>query len=283
MRGIPGGDSWTDSILPAPDPTLHPPDLETPLDREPAGEALDGDEPRAGSDAGMEAATEAQAAEVGAGETETEAHEPDEGEPEDAEQEPARRRHSLWRELPILILVALVVAVIIKTFFIQAFYIPTGSMIPALEINDRVLVNKLSPRFGTPNRGDVIVFDVDNGDDRPGFPVSWLRSIGESIGVVSRDADLIKRVIGLPGETLEIRDNQVHINGAALDEPYLPPGVRMADFGPIEVPPGRLFVMGDNRNSSQDSRFFDPPTISEDDVVGRAFVKVWPPDRWGGL
>ena len=193
-----------------------------------------------------------------------------------------KKRHSLLRELPILILIALVVAVLIKTFFVQAFYIPSGSMIPTLEVNDRVLVNKLSPRFGVPNRGDVIVFDSPSGNaDRGSFPGNIFRSVGESIGVVSRDADLIKRVIGLPGEVVEIRDNMVFVDGGALDEPYLAEGTRMADMPAVTVPPGELFVMGDNRSFSSDSRAFG--TISEEEVVGRAFSKVWPPSRWGGL
>ena len=206
-----------------------------------------------------------------------ESHEQEEdGDPE------GKKKHSLLRELPILILIALVVAVLIKTFFVQAFYIPSGSMIPALEINDRVLVNKLSPRFGAPNRGDVIVFDSPSGSsDRGSFPGNIFRSVGESIGVVSRDADLIKRVIGLPGEVVEIRDNVVFVDGVELDEPYLAEGARMADMAAVTVPAAELFVMGDNRSFSSDSRAFG--TIPEEEVVGRAFAKVWPPARWGGL
>lgn len=190
---------------------------------------------------------------------------------------------SFWRELPVLILVALVIAVLIKTFLMQAFFIPSGSMRETLIEGDRVMVNKLSYRFGDPGRGDVVVFDspFTDGNDGESIISAVFRNIGESLGVASPETEFIKRVIALPGETIEIADNQVLIDGEPLDEPYLQPGLRMPDFGPETVPVGFVFVMGDNRNQSQDSRFFGP--VPTDDIVGRAFVKVWPPSRWGGL
>jgi signal peptidase I len=191
---------------------------------------------------------------------------------------------SFWAELPILIVVALILAVLVKAFFFQAFYIPSGSMEDTLQINDRVMVNKLSYRFGDVQRGQVVVFDpasTDAVDDAETLPAKVVRNVLESIGLATPDSDLIKRVIGLPGETLEIRDNQVHIDGVAIDEPYLRSGVAMRDFGPVTIPDGEYFVMGDNRNASQDSRFIG--TVEESRIIGRAFVIMWPPSHWSGL
>lgn len=203
-----------------------------------------------------------------------------------------RRRHEKRRglvsflvELPVLILVALVVAVLIKTFFVQAFFIPSGSMIPTLEVDDRVMVNKLSYTFGEPDRGDIVVFDSPfaGATDDESLPAAAWRAIKESLGIQTAlvPDDLIKRVMALPGETIEIRDNAVFINGAALVEPYLSSGVIMQDFGPQTIPDGMVFVMGDNRNSSHDSRKFG--SIPQDTIVGRAFVLLWPFDRFGSL
>lgn len=193
-----------------------------------------------------------------------------------------RKNRSFWAELPILILVALVVAIVIKTFFFQAFYIPSGSMIPTLEINDRVLVNKLSYQFGAIERGDILVFDSPEAIDvERSFPARVLRSIGEATGLTSPDTVLIKRVIALPGETVSVLDNQVYVNGRPIAEPYLPDGMTMRDFEEVTVPADHVFMMGDNRNQSRDSRVFGP--IPREDIVGRAFVTVWPPGAWGGL
>ena len=193
-----------------------------------------------------------------------------------------RKNRSFWQELPILILVALVVAVVIKTFFFQAFYIPSGSMIPTLEINDRVLVNKLSYQFGAIERGDILVFDSPEALNVERSLVERVfRSVGEATGLTSPETVLIKRVIGLPGETVEVRDNQVYVNDNPIAEPYLPDGVTMRDMEPLTVPADNVFMMGDNRNQSRDSRVFGP--IPREDIVGRAFVTVWPPGAWGGL
>ena len=191
-----------------------------------------------------------------------------------------------WLELPLLVIVALVVAVLIKTFLVQAFWIPSGSMVPTLEIDDRVLVNKLEYRIQEPGRGDIVVFDspyLEESDEPESFRVLVTRTLAEALGIRSGGVpdDFIKRVIALPGETIEVVDNQVLIDGIAIDEPYLPAGVQMPDFGPVTVAPTELFVMGDNRNSSSDSRVFGP--IDEGEVVGRAFVLMWPFDRWQGL
>jgi signal peptidase I len=192
------------------------------------------------------------------------------------------RRLSFWQELPILVVVALVLAVIVKTFLFQAFYIPSGSMLDTLDINDRVLVNKLSFKVGDVKRGQVVVFEQDNGDEPDENVIqTLLRNLGESIGLSTPEADLIKRVIGLPGDTIEIRENQVLVNDVAVAEPYLRTGSRMGDFGPLVVPEGEYFVMGDNRSSSQDSRAIGP--VEESRLIGRAFVIIWPPSHWSGL
>jgi signal peptidase I len=193
------------------------------------------------------------------------------------------RHRSFWKELPILIVVALAVAVIIKTFLVQAFYIPSASMRDTLLEGDRVMVNKLSFRFGEPERGDVIVFDspLVPHEDGESFVAAVVRNIGEALGMSTPDTALIKRVIAMGGETIEIRGNQVYVDDVAIDEPYLRPGSHMDAFGPVTVPLGEVFVMGDNRNQSEDSRRFG--TIPVDDIIGRAFVRVWPPSRWGGL
>ena len=199
-----------------------------------------------------------------------------------AKRKSKRRNRSFWKELPALIVVSVVVAIVIKTFFFQAFYIPSASMVPKLEINDRVLVNKLSYRFGAIERGDILVFDSPEAVDAERSLVQRVvRRVGEATGLVSPDTVLIKRVIALPGQTIEIRDNQIYINDSPIAEPYIPEGVTTRDMDPLTVPADFVFMMGDNRNQSRDSRVFGP--IHKDDVVGRAFVRVWPPSRWDGL
>ena len=151
---------------------------------------------------------------------------------------------------------ALIIALVIKTFLLQAFFIPSSSMVSTLNIGDRVLVNKLSYQVHDVHRGDIIVFERPEGE------------------ADSEITDLIKRVVGLPGDTVEGQNGHVLINGEPLDEPYLDDGVTTGDFDPVEVPEGHLFMMGDNRGDSRDSRFFGP--IDEDTIVGRAFFRVWP-------
>jgi len=151
---------------------------------------------------------------------------------------------------------ALAVALVVKTFLIQAFFIPSLSMYPTLDEGDRVLVNKLSYKLHEVNRGDLVVFERPDGS-----PESDIK-------------DLIKRVIGLPGETIEAREGVIFIDGRELDEPYLVDGVTTENLPKQEIPDGHVFVMGDNRGDSADSRAFG--AIDEDTIVGRAFVKVWP-------
>ena len=170
----------------------------------------------------------------------------------------ARRRHSTARntvEWVVIIGAALLAAFLIKTYLLQAFYIPSSSMEPTLEIQDRVLVNKLSYRLHDVHRGDVVVFE------RPPNDVGQIR-------------DLIKRVVGLPGETVEGKNGSVFVDGRQLREPYLPKGTVTGQFGPQHIPEGYVWVMGDNRGNSSDSRVFG--AISETRIIGRAFVRVWP-------
>ncbi len=150
---------------------------------------------------------------------------------------------------------ALVVALLVTRFLVQAFFIPSLSMFPTLDKDDRVLVNKLSYDLHEVNRGDVIVFErlADQGSDIK---------------------DLIKRVIAVGGDEIEARDGTVFLNGTALDEPYVAPGAETTNLDRQTVPAGHVFVLGDNRGDSRDSRFFGP--LPEELIIGRAFVKVWP-------
>jgi len=193
-------------------------------------------------------------------------------------------RRSFWVELPVLVLIALVVAILIKTFLVQAFYIPSLSMVPTLEVGDRVLVSKVSYRLGEVDRGDIVVFESpfepDNGDESV-FEVVR-RTVFESLGVqLAHTQDFIKRVVAIGGDVVEIKGNAVYVNGRAIDEPYLAEGTTMPDYGPETVPTGTVFVMGDNRARSQDSRRFGP--IDEESIIGKAFVRVWPVERIGGM
>jgi len=184
--------------------------------------------------------------------------------------------------LPGLLLTALAIAVVIKTFLLQPFWIPSESMLPTIEVNDRVMVNKLAYQWGEPQRGDVVVFrDPREEEVEESIPEAVIRSVLEAVGIRTRGReDLIKRVIGLPGETVEVRNNQIVVNGSPLDEPYLPE-VFMPDEPPITLGPTEVFVMGDNRNASFDSRRFGP--IPLDDLIGEAFVTIWPISNFGGL
>lgn len=171
---------------------------------------------------------------------------------------------------------------VIKTFLIQPFWIPSESMLPTIEVNDRVMVNKLAYELGEPQRGDIVVFLDPRGpvvDES--LPEAVIRSVLEALGIRTRGRDdLIKRVVGLPGETVEIRDNQVLIDGTPLQEPYLS-DVFMPDEPPVTLGPDEVFVMGDNRSASFDSRRFGP--ISLDTLIGEAFVTIWPLSHFGLL
>jgi signal peptidase I len=222
-----------------------------------------------------------------------------------AQRKSGRTRHwSAWRELPILIVVALAIALVIKTFVVQPFFIPSSSMEDTLMVGDKVLVNKLVYHFRAIHRGDIVVFN-GNGSWNPMPPPAkpssdpivraydvtlgaLFHSIGGLFGTPTDQTDFIKRVIGLPGDHVACCNAQglVTVNGVPLHESsYLYPGAApsLIRFS-ITVPPGRLWVMGDNRQVSDDSRMrmYDPGhgTVPENMVIGRAFLIVWPPSQW---
>jgi len=192
-----------------------------------------------------------------------------------------RRTSSFWRELPILVVVAVVVALVVRFFVLQTFYIPSESMEHTLDINDRVLVNKVVYKFREPHRGEIVVFKS---------PESW-RSNPDEI-------DFIKRVIATSGDRVVCCDDKhrLQVNGHSLDEPYIyrdaegTPDAASEDSFDVTVPQGRLWVMGDHRSHSGDSRerFLrtkdaNESTIESDSVVGRAFVVFWPLPHWKWL
>lgn len=182
-----------------------------------------------------------------------------------------RYRNSI--ELFIIVGTAILVALIVRTFFLQLFYIPTTSMVPTLKVNDKIFVNKIAYKFNDVDRGDIIVFDSPD----------MIRDQNPKI------RDLIKRVIGLPGETVEGKCPQgesfcevdIYVNGKKLNEPYLVPGLQYRPFPAETVPANSVFVMGDNRDNSEDGRVFGP--IPKDDIVGRAFFRLWPANSFGFL
>jgi signal peptidase I len=186
------------------------------------------------------------------------------GETETKEDDVARRRRVLL-DWAVVIIVALLVAFLVRTFVLAHFVVDGTSMASTLHDDDRVFVNKLSYRLHDPNRGDVVVLHQISG---------------------TSERDLIKRVIGLPGETIEVRNCQVLVDGRVLEEPYLDSEVVVTgncggDVPATSVPDDHVYVMGDNRAGSQDSRALGP--ISEDDLVGRAFVVFWPSSNWQWL
>jgi len=194
-----------------------------------------------------------------------------------------------WKEGLILVGTALILALVIKTFFVQAFYIPSGSMERTLEVNDRILVQKVSYWFGSPQRGDIIVFDDpanwlgEEDGTQPSNPVTKALSF---VGLYPAGGHLVKRVIGIGGDQVRCHDGVVQVNKVALDESSyvtLPPQACTGIWS-VVVPPDHLWVLGDNRNDSADSRVHmgDPGGgyIPVADVVGKVFVTVWPPGRW---
>ncbi|MEV0441622.1 signal peptidase I [Streptomyces spectabilis] len=219
--------------------------------------------------------------------------------PKPPEPEKGKKHKSFWKELPLLIGIALVLALIIKTFLVQAFSIPSDSMQNTLQQGDRVLVDKLTPWFGSePERGEVVVFK-DPGHWLDGEPTPDPNAVQRVLGWIglmpsADEKDLIKRVVGVGGDTVECKGTgPLKVNGKALNEPYVYPGNTPCtddDQGgqfKITVPKGKIWVMGDHRQNSLDSRYHQNQpgggSVPVDNVVGRAFVIAWPPTRWGTL
>lgn len=213
-------------------------------------------------------------------------------------------------ELVVIVAVALGLALLIQAFIVKPFRIPSASMVPTLQIGQRVLVNRIDGRFGTPDRFDVVVFKpplnagenvcgVQPGDEYlPGLNYidGGDNLLGEKMpcpaGVAGEYSEnYIKRVIGLPGDRLKIIKGHAYINDKMLDEPYVnkedscdAPGTFSSDCTfslNITIPPGQYFMMGDNRNASADSRYWGP--VPKENIVGEAFMTYWPPKRIGLL
>jgi len=209
--------------------------------------------------------------------------------PTDQDDEDAGKKQpgplAVVRETVVLVALAILLAVVFKTFLVAAFYIPSGSMESTLNVSDRVLVEKVSYRFGDVQDGDVVVFVHDDLGLEPSGssnPVArFFSSLGQAIGLVPpSDRDFIKRVVGVPGDEIAC-DGHLLRNDKPVDEPYLDPGVTTEGCKTMTVPAGKLYVMGDNRTNSQDSRSFG--VIDRSDVVGRAFVRIWPLTHIGWL
>ncbi|MBW3595472.1 MAG: signal peptidase I [Actinobacteria bacterium] len=238
-------------------------------------------------------------------ETEVTAEQPQEQIDDEPKKKPKSKKRSVARqvaELPLLVLVAFVIAIIIKTFLVQAFFIPSGSMIPTLKVGDRVLVEKISYRLRDPARGDIIVFAREILGPQPDVP--WYQDarnfLRELVGLpIGDEEDFIKRVVAVSGDSVRYAGNPrtLYVNGEEVEQPFIHRGVdrssptltkkdcqrldmKRSDDGCL-VPAGRVFVMGDNRGNSQDSRFLGP--IEDDKIIGRGFVVIWPIGHFGSL
>jgi signal peptidase I len=238
------------------------------------------------------------------------AAEPASPEPDDSGRGRSRRgrkpaKGSFLRELPVLLAIAVVLALLINTFLVKAFFIPSGSMERTLHgcpgcSGDRVLVDKVVYRLHEPRPGDIVVFRgpeswaPETAVSRPTNPLQRaLQAVASTFGVATPgEKDFIKRVIAVGGQTVQCCDSQgrVTVDARPLDEPYAyvsDPDFTSTPFGPVTVPDGRLWVMGDHRDQSADSRAHitdtDHGTISVDDVIGKAFVILWPVSRFDTL
>ena len=219
---------------------------------------------------------------------------------EPAKEERSRRFRGLpfWIELPLIIILAILLAFLAKTFLVQIFYIPSGSMEDTLQVGDRVAVNRLAYRFGEPQRGQVVVFDgVDSFTPASSVPPSegpvseFIKELGRTIGVVPPpDTVYVKRILGVGGDRVVCCDKKgrITVNGTPIDEPYLFPGDAPSNTPfDVTVPEGKLWVLGDHRSASADSRAHtgDPGGgfVPVDRAIGPAFSVIWPFDNWQRL
>lgn len=166
-----------------------------------------------------------------------------------------RPKKSILREIIESLVIAVVLALLIRTFVFQNFYIPTGSMEPTLHVWDHIIVNKFGYRFWEPQRGEIVVFKPP----------------------MNQNKVFVKRLIGKPGERVEIKSSKVYVNGQEIPEKYLPPGLKYPDFGPVLMPENTYLMLGDNRNNSDDSRVWGP--LPRENIIGKAMVVYWPLDR----
>jgi signal peptidase I len=221
-----------------------------------------------------------------------------------------KKKGSFWKELPILIVIALVLTFLIQTFIARVYVIPSGSMEQTLNgcpgcTGDRILVDKMVYRFSDIEPGDVVVFKGPSGWEENEFQtqpssnvfVHWIRQFGSALGVAKPDEyDLVKRVIAVAGQTVSCCDskNRVVVDGKPLNEPYIywEKGTphKQAQFKPVKIPAGGMWMMGDNRNNSFDSRYqnnaqSDPSrgVVPQANAIGKARVIIWPPSRWQGV
>lgn len=161
------------------------------------------------------------------------------------------------KEFIVILVIAFALSMVLRTWFIEGRSVPTGSMLPTIQLKDRLLVNKLIYHFQDPQRGDIMVF-------RP----------PDQIG--AKD-DFVKRLIAIPGDKVEIKKGQLYVNGKVQREPYLNAPMNY-EFGPVVVPPDSYFVMGDNRNISYDSHLWGA-WLTRDHLIGKAFCIYWPLDH----
>lgn len=206
-----------------------------------------------------------------------------EGQPE--EQKQKKSPSSSLLELVLIVAVALGLALVIQAVLVKPFRIPSESMEPTLNVNQRVLVDRVSFRFSSPSRGDIVVFKPPTGADSN---VCGVRRLAEQVCARSTpehsDTNFIKRVVAVPGDRIQVIESRVYIDGRRQDEPYIHPDPSCGICNlpqPVTVPAGHFFMMGDNRGASADSREWGP--VPEDWIVGNAFFTYWPPKRVGFL
>lgn len=167
-----------------------------------------------------------------------------------------KRKSALW-ELLQSVIIAILLATVIRLLIMSPFFIPSPSMVPALQVGDRIIVSKVAYYFHEPQHGDIVVFK---------YPLNPKK-------------DYVKRLIAVEGDVVELKDSNLYINGAEVPENYLPSNLRFSDFGPLQVPPGKYFMLGDNRNNSADSRFWG--FLPHNMIIGKTVFIYWPLNRIG--